>query len=95
MRLLAQQVGTTIARHNNVRDLVAALIGEAGIVDVETEPRHLPCDGLDLPGSRSLNISDEAWLDVRARGFWSREQDAFLMYGYLIPRHPCGRDQKP
>ena len=70
--------GYTIARHNGVQDLVPALIREAGIIDVETESRLLPCGGSDLPVGRSLNISDEARLDVRARGFWSRQQDAFF-----------------
>ena len=70
--------GYTIARHNEVRDLVAGLLREAGVVDVETEPRLLPCGGEDLPGGRSLNRSTEARLDVRARGFWSWQQDAFF-----------------
>ena len=70
--------GYTVARHNEVRDLIADLIREAGIPDVETEPKLLPCNGSDIPGGRSLNRSDEARLDVRARGFWSSQQDAFF-----------------
>ena len=70
--------GYTIARHNEVRDLVAGLLREAGVVDVETEPRLLPCGDEDLPGGRSLNRSTEARLAVRARGFWSWQQDAFF-----------------
>ena len=70
--------GYTIARHNDVRDLVAGLIREAGVVDVETEPWLLPCGDSAIPGGRSTNLLDEARLDVRARGFWSRQQDAFF-----------------
>ena len=70
--------GYTIARHNEVRDLVAGLLREAGVVDVETEPRLLPCSSEHLPGGRSLNRCAEARLDVRARGFWSWQQDAYF-----------------
>ena len=70
--------GYTVARHNEVRDLIADLIREAGIPDVETEPKLLPCNGSDIPGGRSLNRSDEARLDVRARGFCLSQQDAFF-----------------
>ena len=70
--------GYTIARHNDVRDLIAECIRDAGVVDVEVEPKLLPCDGSSLPGGRSLNRADDARLDVRARGFWSRQQDAFF-----------------
>ena len=70
--------GYTIARHNDVRDLIASLLREAGVVDVETEPRLLTCRDGDLPGGRSMNRSDEARLDVRARGFWTWQQDAFF-----------------
>ena len=34
--------------------------------------------GSDLPGGRSLIQTDETRLDVRARGFWSRQQDAYF-----------------
>ena len=82
-------------REREVRDLVAGLLREAGVVDVETEPRLLPCGDEDLPGGPLLNRSTEARLDVRARGFWSWQQDAFLMCGLPIPQRPCCLDQKP
>lgn len=69
--------GYPTARHNEIRDLVADIIREAGISDVEIEPRLLPCEGEHLAG-RTVNRSPEARLDVRARGFWSRQQDAFF-----------------
>ena len=37
----------------------------------------LPYDGEDLNG-RTANRSQEARFNIRARGFWTRQQDAFL-----------------
>ena len=69
--------GYPTARHNEVRDLTAGILREAGMADVEVEPKLLPYEGEDLPG-RMSNIATEARLDVRARGFWSRQQDAYF-----------------
>ena len=68
--------GYPIARHNEVRDILAGAVAEA-VKDVDTEPVLLPYDGEDLPG-RSAIRAQEARLDIRARGFWSRQQDAFF-----------------
>ena len=68
--------GYPSARHNDVRDLIADVLKEVS-TDVETEPTLLPFDGENLPG-RSSNRSNEARLDIRARGFWTRQQDAFF-----------------
>ena len=38
----------------------------------------MPCSSEHLPGGRSLNRCAEARLDVRARGFWSWQQDAYF-----------------
>ena len=70
--------GYTIARHNEMQDLFAGLMREAGVVDVETEPELLPCQAEALPGGRSLNRADGARLDVRAQGFWSSQQDVYF-----------------
>ena len=59
----------TIARHNDVRDLIAGLMHEAGLVDIETEPRLLSCQGSDLPGGRSGNPADEATVRCACWGF--------------------------
>ena len=58
-----------------MRDLLAGLMREAGVVDVETEPELLPCQADALPGGRSLNRADGARL---ARDFWSSQQDAYF-----------------
>ena len=70
--------GYTIDHHNDMRDLLAGLMREAGVVDVETEPELLPCQAEALPGGRSMNRADGARLTVRARGFWSSQQDAYF-----------------
>ena len=69
--------GYPSARHDEIRDLLADVLCEAGLKDVETEPSLLPFEGEDLPG-KSANRSAEARLDIKARGFWSRQQDAFF-----------------
>ena len=45
--------------------------------DVEIEPVLLPFEGENLPG-RTANRSTAARLDIRARSFWTRQQDAFF-----------------
>ena len=44
--------------------------------DVEIEPQLLPLTGENLPSNN--NTSEEARLDVSARGFWQRGQRAFF-----------------
>ena len=41
------------------------------------EPRQQPLDGENL-SLRTVNHEDEARLDIRATGFWSRGQEAFF-----------------
>ena len=68
--------GYPMARHDTLRDLLANVLTEV-LPDVETEPVLLPHEGEDLPGC-TANRSREARLDIRAQGFWSRQQDAFF-----------------
>eukprot|EP00117_Sycon_ciliatum_P037591 scpid15790/ scgid28089/ len=68
--------GYPSARHDNVRDILAETLSEA-VRDVETEPRLRPLSGEDLPYA-TANRTDEARLDIRARGFWTRQQDAYF-----------------
>ncbi|XP_065175649.1 mucin-2-like [Sycon ciliatum] len=64
------------ARHDNIRDLLAEVLVDVA-QDVEQEPRLAAMHGEDLPG-RQLNRQDEARADIRARGFWTRQQDAYF-----------------
>ena len=68
--------GYPTARHNEVRDVVAEAMRDA-IHDVEIEPHLLAFQDEDLNG-KTANRSVEARLDIRARGFWTRQQDAFF-----------------
>ena len=68
--------GYPSARHNEIRDLMANVMREV-LPDVEIEPKLLPFQDEDL-GGRTANRSYYARLDIRARGFWTRQQDAFF-----------------
>ena len=59
-----------------LRDIIADVMQDA-IHDVEVEPTLLPYDREDLHG-RSSNRSTEARADIKARGFWTRQQEAFF-----------------
>ena len=45
--------------------------------DLEIEPKLTPLTG-EVLGSRTANRTNEARLDIRARGVWERGQQAFL-----------------
>ena len=62
-------------RHGEVRDLFASLLKDV-CHDVEVEPHLQTLTGEVL--TNSANSSDEARLDVSARGFWQRGQRAFF-----------------
>ena len=68
--------GYPTARHNHVRDVLADVVGEV-VQEVEKEPVLLPWEGERLNG-RTVNRAREARLDIRANGFWTRQQDAFF-----------------
>ena len=63
-------------RHNYIRGLVAN-IGREVCIDVEVEAKLIPLTGEQLQ-YRSAITRDEARLDIRARSFWVRGQEAFL-----------------
>ena len=60
------------------------------VCDVETEPPLAPLQGEAVSG----NTADGARVDVRARGLWSRQQNAFLIFGLLTQGHLYCRDHK-
>ena len=64
------------ARHDNIRDFEASLLSQV-CHDVESEPCLQPVT-TELLSARSANVSADARLDVRARGFWRRGQNAFF-----------------
>ena len=62
--------GFICIRHDEVRDLTASMLREV-CNDVSTEPLLLPLDGEQLR-YRTANASNEARVDVNARGSWMR-----------------------
>ena len=62
-------------RHNEIRDLEAEIL-QAVCTDVEVEPVLQEVTGEVL--LRGANKTPDARLDIRARGFWAREQSAFF-----------------
>ena len=66
--------GFPTIRHNEVRDLTASLLTEV-CHNVATEPSLQPITS-ETFSLASANTSNDARLDVKARGFWSRGQGA-------------------
>jgi hypothetical protein len=62
-------------RHDEIRDLLATAIDDVAY-DVSTEPALAPLTGEVL--SPSANSSDDARVDIAARGFWQRCEKAFF-----------------
>ena len=78
--------GLPIKRHNNIRDITAIWLSEV-CHDVEREPPLLPLTGeAILP--QSANRRDDARADIRARGFWRRQQNAFFDVRVFYPNAP-------
>ena len=68
--------GFVSIRHNDLRDLTAKIVSER-CKDIKIEPKLLPPSGEELHG-RTTNRSNKARIDIRARGFWERGQQAFF-----------------
>ena len=64
------------ARHDSIRDFETSLLSKV-CTDVESEP-HLQPVTTEILSGRSSNTSADARLDIRARGFWRRGQNAFF-----------------
>ncbi len=62
-------------RHDEIRDTLAYLLKEV-CNDVQIEPHLQPLSGERLPNN--ANTTDDARLDMNARGFWQRGQLAFM-----------------
>ena len=68
--------GLVSIRHNDIRDLTAKILREV-CNDVEVEAKLIPLTGEQLQYRLAIT-GDEARLDIRARSFWVRGQEAFL-----------------
>ena len=78
--------GFPTIRHNEVRDLTASLLSTV-CHNIVTEPHLQPLSGESMR-LRSIITTDEARLDIRARGFWSVAQDAYFDVRVFHPNAP-------
>ena len=82
--------GFVCIRHNEVRDLTASMLREV-CHDVSTEPLLLPLNGEHMR-YRTANTTNEARVDVGARGFWTRGQKAYFDIRIFDPMAACHRE---
>lgn len=82
--------GFVCIRHDEVRDLTANMLREV-CHDVSTEPTLLPLEGEQMQ-YRTANITNEARVDISARGFWTRGQKAFADIRIFDPMAACHRE---
>ena len=68
--------GFVSVRHNDLRDLTTNMLSKV-CKDVEIEPKLTALTD-EVFGSRTANTTNEARLDIRARGVWERGQQLFL-----------------
>ena len=87
--MICHMGGFPTIRHNEIRDITASLLTEV-CHNVATEPLMQPLTGETL-ALRSANTEDGARLDIRARGFWNRSQDAFFDVRVFHPNAPSNR----
>ena len=84
--MICPKGGFPTIRHNELRDLTALLLTKV-CHNVATEPRLQPLSGESL-SHRSAITTDNARLDIRARGFWSAAQDAYFDVRVFHPNAP-------
>lgn len=74
--LSCKKGGFVTLRHNEIRDITAALLDEV-CHNVRNEPSLITLDGEEMR-HKTANRSDEARLDISATGFWTLGQRAFF-----------------
>lgn len=84
--MICPKGGFPTLRHNELRDLTASLLTKV-CHNVATEPRLQPLSGESFT-HRSAITTDDARLDIRARGFWSVAQDAYFDVRVFHPNAP-------
>ena len=83
--------GFVSIRHNDLRALTANMLTKV-CKGTEIEPKLTPLTGKEL-GSRTANTTNEARLDIRARGVWQRGQQLFLDLRIFDPNTCPYRDK--
>ena len=89
--IICPKGGFPTIRHNELCDVTASLLSEV-CHNVATEPRLQPLSGESM-NHRTAITTDDAHLDIRARGFWSVAQDAYfdvrVFQHKVIAQDPC------
>ena len=85
-QLCCARGGFPTLRHNEIRDLLARELTEI-CTAVSTEPALQPLSGERFP-LRSTNRREDARLDIAARGFWTRGEEAFFDVRVFCPDAP-------
>ena len=76
--------GLRTIQHNEVRDVLAQCMREAGHSLVETEPQLQPLTGEGFH-YKSANKDDEARSDIKCYGFWSTMRQAYFDIRVISP----------
>ena len=77
--------------HNEICDLTASLLDEV-CHNVGIEPSLQPLSGKSFHHS-SANKADDARIDIKARGFWNKAEDAFFDVRVFHPNAPSYRSK--
>ncbi len=91
--MICHMGGFPTIRHNEIRDITASLLTEVRHNrghNVATEPPLQPLTG-EFFSARSVNTSNHARPDIRARGFWNNHQDAFFDVRVFYSNAPSNR----
>ena len=87
--MMCKKGGFVTLRHNEIRDITKEMLNEV-CHDVRSEPILTALTGENFR-LRSSNVSDEAKVDISARGFWVRGQRAFFDVRVFHPFAPSYR----
>ena len=82
-----QKGGFISIRHDEIRDITCSLLKEV-CSDVTKEPLLQPLQGEKF-NYKTANVEQEARVDISARGFWNRGQNAFFDLRVFNPLAPC------
>ena len=80
-------------RHDDQKELFAQTCAEVWN-DVQVEPELLPLTGVHMDRKTAKTQAD-ARSDVRVRGFWHKEQNAFFEFRVLYPSASSYLNQSP
>jgi hypothetical protein len=89
--MICHKGGFPTIGHNEIRDLTACFLDEV-CHNVGIEPSLQPLSGKSFHHS-SANKADDARIDIKARGFWNKAEDAFFDVRVFHPNAPSYRSK--